>query len=294
MPIPFDDRDGSIWFNGAMVPWREAKTHVLNHGLHYASSVFEGIRVYNGKAFKLREHNERLHRSAEILGFTIPYSLSALNDATQQVVEAGNIVNGYIRPIAWRGSEMMAISAKDCKTHVAIAAWEWPSYFSKEAKEKGLKLHVSRWARPAPNTAPTDSKAAGLYMICTMTKQAAEAAGYDDALMYDWRGYLAEATGANLFLVINGELHTPTPDCFLNGITRQTVIALARERGIKVVQRHMQPEELQKAQEAFLTGTAAEITPIGSVAGTAFGDVTFTVGSVTKALMDDYSALVQR
>ncbi len=292
MTFPFDNRDGFIWLDGALVPWREARLHVLTHGLHYASSVFEGIRVYNGKIFKLREHSERLFKSAELLGFSLSVTLAELEDATKEVVRAQNITNGYIRPIAWRGSEMMAISAKGCRTHLAIAAWEWPSYFSKEARERGLRLQLSPWARPAPNTAPTSSKAGGLYMIATLSKQGAEANGYDDALMYDYRGFLAEATGANLFLVINGELHTPIPDCFLNGITRQTVISLAKKRGITVVERHIPPEELKKAQEIFLTGTAAEVAPVGAIDGTSFGALTYTPGKVTQALIEDYTALV--
>ncbi|MBV8939574.1 MAG: branched-chain amino acid aminotransferase, partial [Alphaproteobacteria bacterium] len=286
---PFDDRDGWIWFNGALVPWREAKVHVLNHGLHYASCVFEGLRVYNGKIFKLREHSQRLIDSARLLGFELPYTLEQIEAATRQEVEAQKVANGYIRPVAWCGSEMMAISARRNKVHVAIAAWEWPSYFSKEARERGLRLMLSQWARPAPNTAPTASKAAGLYMICTLSKHAAEGAGFDDALMLDWRGNIAEATGANLFLVINSELHTPTPDCFLNGITRQTAIQLAKEAGIRVVVRHIRPEELKDAEEMFLTGTAAEITPIGAVSAGAYGEFNYPVGPVTKRLMEAYT-----
>ncbi len=285
----FDDRDGLIWYNGKMVQWRDANVHVLNHGLHYASSVFEGERVYNGKVFKLQEHSVRLHKSAELLGFTIPYSVEEINRATNEVIAANNVVDGYVRPVAFRGSEMMAISAQKNKVHLAIACWAWPTYFSKEARERGLKLAISTWQRPAPGTAPTASKAAGLYMICTLSKHAAEQAGYDDALMFDYRGLIAEATGANVFLVINGQLHTPTTECILNGITRLTVIELAQARGIKVVERHIKPEELVNAQEVFLTGTAAEITPIGSIA-----DYTFTVGPVTRQLMEDYAALVRK
>ncbi len=287
--IPFDDRDGVIWMNGKLIPWREAKVHVLTHGLHYGSSVFEGERAYSGKVFKLREHTERLVKSGELLGFTIPYSVEAMEEATLAVLKAQNITNGYIRPVAWRGSEMMAVAAQATKIHVAIAAWEWPSYFSKEAKERGLRLQVSSWARPAPNTAPTSSKAAGLYMICTLSKHAAEQAGFDDALMYDWRGYVAEATGANVFFLINEELHTPTPDCFLDGITRRTVMELARKRGIKVVERHITPDEIRQAKEIFLTGTAAEVTPIGQI-----NDMRFEVGPITKQLMQDYHELVNR
>jgi branched-chain amino acid aminotransferase len=285
--IPFDDRDGTIWIDGKLVPWRDAKVHVLTHGLHYGSCVFEGVRAYNGTIFKLREHTERLHKSAELLGFTIPYDIETLEKAQYEVIEKQGIKNGYLRPVAWRGSEMMAISAQATKIHVAIAAWEWPSYFGGEAKEKGLKLQVSKWARPAPNTAPTASKAAGLYMICTISKHDAEAAGFHDAMMLDYRGYIAEATGANMFFIFNGELHTPTPDCFLDGITRRTVMDLARQRGIKVVERHIKPEELANVAETFLVGTAAEVTPIGQI-----GDRTFAVGPITKQLMADYTQLV--
>jgi branched-chain amino acid aminotransferase len=287
---PFDDRDGKIWFNGKMVEWRDANVHVLNHGLHYGSCVFEGIRVYNGKAFKLNEHNARLIKSGELLGFKVPYTAAELDTACNEVIKAQNIVDGYIRPLAWRGSEQMAILTNRSKIHVAVAAWSWPSYFGAEAREKGLKLTFAEWRRPAPDTAPTASKAAGLYIICTMSKNKAVEDGFDDALMLDYRGLLAEATGANLFLVINGELHTPTPDCFLNGITRLTVIDLAKKAGIKVVERHIKPEELSQVQEAFLTGTAAEVTPIGSVKGK-YGNYEFTVGAISKRLMADYSAL---
>ncbi len=286
--IPFDDRDGFIWFNGDLVPWKEAKVHVLNHGLHYASSVFEGIRIYNGKAFKLHEHNERLLRSAELLGFSVPYTADELDAACNLAIKENNIENGYIRPVAWRGSEMMAISAQHNKIHVAVAAWSWPSYFSKEARERGLRLQISDWQRPSPVSAPTASKAAGLYMICTMSKHKAERDGFDDALMLDYRGWIAEATGANVFFVTNGELHTPIADCFLDGITRRTVIDLAKKRGIKVVERHIKLEELSDMQEVFLTGTAAEITPVSQV-----GDYKFTVGAVTKQLMEDYHKLVE-
>lgn len=285
--LSFDDRDGFIWFNGKMVAWRDAKVHVLTHGLHYGSCVFEGVRVYNGKIFKLREHTERLINSGKLLGFDLPYSLAELETATKETIAKQNVVNGYIRPVAWRGSEMMAISAQKNKIHVAIASWEWPSYFSKEARERGLRLQLSKWARPAPNTIPTASKAAGLYMICTLSKHAAENDGFDDALMLDYRGFLAEATGANLFLVIDGKIHTPTPDCFLDGITRRTVMDLARARGIEVIERHIRPEELKNAQEVFLTGTAAEVTPIGQIV-----EQKFTVGNITKQLMADYSAKV--
>lgn len=286
--IPFDDRDGSIWFNGTLVPWREAKVHVLNHGLHYASSVFEGVRVYNGKIFKCTQHSERLKRSAELLDFEIPYSVAEIDAACHEAVKANNVENGYLRPVAWRGSEMMAISAQHNKIHMAVAAWSWPAYFSDEARKRGLRLAISDWRRPAPNTAPTASKAAGLYMICTMSKHKAEREGFEDAMMLDYRGYIAEATGANIFLVIDGEIHTPTPDCFLNGITRQTVIDLAHQHGIKVHERHILPNELDGTQEVFLTGTAAEITPVGRI-----GDYEFTVGEVTQKLMQAYHELVR-
>lgn len=285
--LPFDDRDGKIWMDGKLVDWRDAKLHVLSHGLHYGSCVFEGERVYNGEVFKLQEHNERLHRSAELLGFKIPYTVEELNEATLETVKAAGYTNAYVRPVAWRGSEMMAISAQKTTIHVAIAVWEWPSYFSKEAREQGLKLRTSEWRRPSPKTAPSASKAAGLYMICTMSKHSAEAAGFHDALMLDYKDRVAEATGANIFLVQNGELHTPTTECILNGITRQTVMQLARDAGIKVVEREILPEEFAKTQEVFLTGSAAEVTPVGAI-----DDHKFTVGSVTRRLMDDYTNLV--
>lgn len=282
-PISFDQRDGFIWMNGTMVPWKNAQTHVLTHGLHYGSSVFEGERSYAGAIFKSREHTERFHRSAQLIGFEIPYSVDAIEQAKYEVLKANNIVDGYLRPVAWRGSEMMAISAQKNTIHVAIAAWSWPSMFKPEIKEKGIRMQTARYKRPSPETAPSASKAAGLYMICTISKHEAEAAGYHDALMNDYRGYLAEATGANLFLVIDGEVHTPTPDCFLDGITRRTVMDLARGLGYKVIERHMQPEELARAQEVFLTGTAAEITPVGEI-----DQYRFTPGKVTHALMDAY------
>ncbi len=283
--IPFDDRDGFIWLDGTIVPWREAKTHVLTHGLHYGSCVFEGERCYGGAIFKNREHTERLHRSAELLGFTIPYSYEVLEAAKAEVLKLNKISDGYLRPVAWRGSEMMAISAQQTKIHVAIASWAWPSMYKPEIKQKGIRLAMADYKRPSPETAPTASKAAGLYMICTISKHAAEKAGFDDALMLDYRGYLAEATGANLFLVMDGEIHTPKADCFLDGITRRTVIALAKEAGITVHERHIKPEELVRAQEVFLTGTAAEITPVGEIQGQKF-----TPGAVTHQLMDAYTA----
>ena len=287
--VPFDDRDGAIWFNGALTPWRDAKLHVLTHGLHYASAVFEGERVYDGTIFKLTEHTERLAKSAEILGFTLPYTMAEIDAACREVVAANNIVDGYVRPIAWRGAEQMGVSAQATRINVAIATWQWPSYFSPEAREKGIRLQMSKWARPAPNTAPTASKAAGLYMICTMSKHAAEDAGFDDALMLDWRGQVAEATGANFFMAKDGKLHTPTPDCFLDGITRRTVIGLARDRQIQVVERPIFPDELKSADEIFLTGTAAEVTAVGRIE-----NMDFVVGPITRALRDDYEKLVRQ
>ena len=283
--LPFDDRDGFIWMNGEMVAWRDAKTHVLTHGLHYGSCVFEGERAYGGKVFKSREHSERLHKSAELLGFDIPFSVDQLEAAKAEVLKINNIEDGYLRPVAWRGSEMMAISAQQTKIHVAIAAWQWPSMYKQDIKEKGIRLTFADYKRPSPETAPTASKAAGLYMICTISKHAAEKKGFQDALMLDYRGYLAEATGANMFLVIDGEVHTPKADCFLDGITRRTVIALAKENGFTVHERHIKPEELARAQEMFLTGTAAEITPVSAV-----DNHQFVIGSVTKTLIAAYTA----
>lgn len=287
--MSFNDRDGVIWMDGKMVPWRDANVHVLTHGLHYGSCVFEGERVYNGTVFKLREHTERLAGSARIMGFELPYTADEIDRATAEVIAAGNIVDGYVRPVAWRGSEMMGVSAQKNSIHVAIAAWIWPSYFDPEARRKGIRLQTSKWARPAPTSAPVHAKAAGLYMICTLSKHDAEAAGCHDALMLDWRGQVAEATGANIFLVIDGVLHTPTPDCFLDGITRRTVIDLARQRGFQIVERAIWPEELGSAQEVFLTGSAAEVTPVGAI-----DDLVFTPGPVTEALADAYTALVRQ
>lgn len=286
--LPFDDRDGVIWYNGALVPWRDARLHVLSHGLHYASCVFEGERVYDHAIFKLREHTDRLLGSGKVLGFTIPYSADEIDAACNAVVKAQGIKDGYVRPVAWRGSEMMAVSAQQTRIHLAIAAWEWPSYFNPEARLKGIRLKTSKWRRPAPDTAPTQAKAAGLYMICTLSKHEAEAAGYHDALMLDYRGLVAEATGANIFLVQGDKLHTPVPDCFLDGITRRTVIGLAKKRGIEVIERQIKPEELADTEEVFLTGTAAEVTPVGEI-----DDHRFTPGEITKALIEDYDALVR-
>ena len=285
---PFDDRDGFIWFDGKLVDWRSAGIHVLTHGLHYGSCVFEGERVYHGKVFKLREHSQRLIDSGRILGFEIPYSVEEINAATNATIKANNIVEGYVRPVAWRGSEMMGVAAQTSKIRVAIATWSWPSYWSPEARMRGIRLNVSSWKRPHPETAPTQAKAAGLYMICTMSKHKAEGDGFEDSLMLDWRGQVAEATGANVFFVFGNELHTPKPDCFLNGITRQTVISLAKARGIPVVERVILPEEMTQASECFLTGTAAEVTPVREI-----GSYTFTPGEITRQLIADYDALVR-
>ncbi len=287
--IPFDDRDGSIWFDGDYVDWRDAKLHVLSHGLHYASSVFEGERVYGGRIFKSRDHTERLRKSAGVLGFEIPWSADEIEAVKHDMVRKAGVSEGYVRPVAWRGSEMMGVSAQETKIHLAIAIWDWPSYFDAEAKTKGIGLSMSRWRRPAPDCAPTDSKAAGLYMICTMAKHEAEAEGLHDALMLDYRGLVAEATGANIFFVMgDGRLHTPTPDCFLDGITRRTVIDLARKRGHEIVERAIRPEEMAEASECFLTGTAAEVTPVGRI-----GAYEFTPGKITRDLDADYNALVR-
>ena len=284
----FDRLDGTIWYDGKMLPWEDANVHVLTHGLHYGSCVFEGERSYSGEIFKLREHTERLLMSAHALGFEVPYSVHDIDEACIEVCKVNGIVDGYIRPVAWRGSEMMGVSAQANTIHVAIAAWPWPSYFSPEARFKGIRLRTSTWRRPAPDTAPVHAKAAGLYMICTLSKHEAEAEGYDDALMLDWRGQIAEATGANIFMVMgDGKLHTPIPDCFLNGITRKTVIELAKKRGIHITERVIMPEELANATEVFLTGTAAEVTPVGEI-----DDYKFTVGEITKWLIDDYDRVV--
>ena len=289
MAAAFHDRDGKIWFDGQMVDWRSVNIHVLTHALHYAGSVFEGERVYGGQVFKLREHTQRLLDSAKTMGYSIPYTVQQLEDATNEVIRTQKIVDGYVRPIAWRGSEMMGVAAQKNSIHVAIATWEWPSYFDPEAKTKGIKLMMSRWKRPSPETAPVHAKTSSLYAICTMGKHEAEQNGFHDALMLDWRGQVAEATGANFFMVKNGELHTPTPDCFLDGITRRTVIDLARARNVKVVERAIMPDELKTADEIFLVGTAAEVTAVGVI-----GELTFKVGPVTQMLADDYSKEVRK
>lgn len=287
--IPFDQRDGSLWFDGKLVPWKDAKTHILTHGLHYASCVFEGERMYSGRIYKLKEHTRRLFNSAEILGIKIPYTEDEISSACIQACEVQGLTDAYVRPVVYRGSEMMAVSAQQTKTHVAIAAWTWPSYFDPETKMKGIRLAISDWKRPAPDTAPVHAKAAGLYMICTMSKHTAESKGYTDAMMLDYRGYIGEATGANIFFVKEGALHTPTADCFLNGITRRSVMALAHLRQIPVVERHIKPEEMSEFSECFLTGSAAEVTPVSEI-----GSYRFTPGEISRTLMNDYSADVRR
>jgi branched-chain amino acid aminotransferase len=284
----FDNRDGVMWYDGKFVDWPDAKLHVLSHGLHYASAVFEGTRVYGGNIFHLKEHTERLINSGRILGFEIPYTLEQLCQAQRDLIKRQGISDGYIRPIAWRGSEMMGVSAQKNRINAAIAAWEWPSYFKPEERLKGIRLDISDWRRPDPRTAPCKSKAAGLYMICTLSKHAAEAKGYADALMLDWRGQVAEATGANIFFTKNGVIHTPTPDCFLDGITRRTVIDLARRRGHELVERAIMPEELTEFEECFLTGSAAEVTPVSEI-----GPYRFTPGEICQQLMTDYDAEVR-
>src|SRR3954469_8147805 len=284
----YDQRDGWIWFDGALVPWADAKIHVLTHGLHYASCVFEGERAYGGEIFKCTEHSERLKRSANILDFEIPYSVAEIDAAKKLVLEKNGKTEAYVRPVAWRGSEMMGVSAQSNTIHLAIASWEWPSYFDPEQRLKGIKLDLADYRRPDPKTAPCLAKAAGLYMICTISKHAAERKGYADAMMLDWQGRVAECTGANIFFVKDGKIHTPTADCFLNGITRQTVIDLARKRGFEVIERRIMPDELTGFSECFITGTAAEVTPVSEIA-----QWRFTPGAISKTLMDDYTAEVQ-
>ncbi len=286
--IPMDQRDGWLWFDGEMVPWRDAKIHVLSHGLHYASSVFEGERAYGGEIFKLREHTERLIASGRMLDFTIPYSAEEIDAACRKVLEVNNLVDAYVRPVAWRGSEELSVPGRNNKVHLAIAAWVWPSYFSLEERLQGIRLVWAKWKRPSPETIPSSAKAAGLYMIATLSKDAAMEQGFSDALMLDFRGYVAEATGANVFFINGKDIHTPTPDCFLNGITRQTLIGLAKANGFTVTERHIRPEELDQYEECFLTGTAAEVTPVSQI-----GDFRFKPGEACRVLIDAYSAEVQ-
>ncbi len=286
---PYHNRPGHIWYDGKLVPWGDANLHVLSHGLHYASCVFEGERAYNGRIFKLNEHTQRLVDGARTMDFEIPYSVEQIDAACNEVLESQDLSEAYIRPIAWRGSEMMGVSAQSAQIHLAIAAWHWGAYFTPEARMEGIRMMWSKWRRPDPATIPCKTKAAGLYMICTLSKHAAEKDGYNDALMLDYRGYIAEATGANIFLVIDGTIHTPLPDCFLDGITRRTVIQLAKMRGLEIVERHIQPEELDNASEVFLCGTAVEVTPVREI-----GDRRFTPGEITRSLLQDYDEEVRR
>ena len=288
MEQPFDRRDGLIWYDGKLVPWAGATLHVLSHGLHYASCVFEGERAYGGVIFRSTAHSERLKRSAELLDFEIPYSIAEIDAAKHLVLERNGQKDAYVRPVAWRGSEMMGVSAQHNKIHLAIATWEWPSYFDPAQRLEGLRLDLAQYGRPDPATIPAKAKAAGLYMICTISKHQAERKGYADAMMLDWRGLVAECTGANIFFIQDGRIHTPTPDCFLDGITRQTVVELARRRGIEVIERKISPDELTKFSECFITGTAAEVTPVAEIA-----EWRFKPGSISKQLMEDYTAEVQ-
>jgi branched-chain amino acid aminotransferase len=285
---PFHLREGVIWYDGKLVPWTDATVHVLSHGLHYASAVFEGERAYGGEIFKITQHSERLRKSAQLLDFEIPYSVAEIDAAKRLVLETNGQKDAYLRPIAWRGSEMMGVSAQNNTIHLAIASWEWPSYFDPEARLKGIRLDLADYRRPDPRTAPSASKAAGLYMICTISKHRAERKGYADALMLDWQGRVAECTGANVFFIVDGKIHTPIADCFLDGLTRQTVIGLARKRGIEVIERRIMPEEMANFTECFITGSAAEVTPVGEIA-----EYRFTPGAITQQLMDDYTAEVQ-
>ncbi|MGD1036723.1 MAG: branched-chain amino acid aminotransferase [Roseiarcus sp.] len=284
----FDDRDGWIWFDGRLTPWRAAQIHVLTHGLHYGGAVFEGERAYGGVIFKSTQHSERLKESARILDFEVPWSVTEIDAAKALALANNGFVDAYVRPIAWRGSEMMGVSAQHNKIHLAVAVWQWPSYFDPAQRMKGIRLDIADYRRPDPATAPARAKAAGLYMICTISKHRAERRGYADALMLDWQGRVAECTGANVFFVKDGVIHTPTPDCFLDGVTRQTVIELARRRGVEVVERRIMPEELSTLGECFITGTAAEVTPVREI-----GPYKFAPGALTAALIDDYSAEVQ-
>ena len=281
--IPFDKRIGFIWYNGEFVEWQNATTHVLNHGLHYGSCVFEGLRVYGEKIYKLEKHTDRLFFSAQRMGIDVPYSKDEINRAHEETIKKMNIKYGYVRPVIWRGSEMMAISAQKNKINVAVATWEWPSYFTKEDRLKGISLQTAVWKRPPPDCIPTDTKAAGLYMICTLSKHEAEKNGYTDALMLDYKGRVSESTGSNIFLVINGEIHTPVPDCFLNGITRQAVIEIAKNEGINVIERDIYPDEISKAEEIFLTGSAVEVTPVGKI-----DNQNFKVGDITTKISGLY------
>lgn len=285
---PYDDRDGMIWMDGSLIPWRDAKIHILTHALHYGSSVFEGERAYNGKIFESKKHSERLIQSANYLDMPIPYSVNEIETAKQEILENSKEKDLYFRVIAWRGSGLdMGVASARNKVHMSVAAWEWGAYYG-DAKMQGAKLDISKWKRPSPETIPSFAKASGLYMICTVSKHEAEAKGCSDALMLDYRGYVAEATGANVFFVKDDEVHTPRPDCFLDGITRQTVLGMLRERGIKIVERHIELKELEGFSECWLTGTAAEVTPVGRI-----GDYNFSVGSLTKDIARNYDQLVR-
>jgi len=288
MAVPFDQMEGLIWIDGKLIPGPDAKIHVLTHGLHYASTVFEGERAYGGEIFRCTEHSERLKRSANILDFEIPYSVAEIDAAKRLVVEKNGQQNAYVRAIAWRGSEQLGVSAQTNKIHLGIATWEWPSYFDPAQRLKGIRLDLAEYRRPDPRTIPAMAKAAGLYMICTISKHKAERKGYADAMMLDWEGRVAECTGANIFFVRDGKIHTPIADCFLAGITRATVIALAKKRGYEVIERRIMPEELNQFSECFITGTAAEVTPVSEIA-----HWNFNPGGITKQLMDDYTAEVQ-
>ncbi len=281
--VPYHDRDGLIWVDGHLVPWREAQVHLLTHALHYASAVFEGERAYDGEIFKLTEHSERLIAGAKIMDFEIPYSVAQIDQACRDVVAANKLTDCYVRPIAWRGSEQMGVSAQHSKIHLAVAAWNWGSYFPMEQRLKGIRLTHATYRRPDPACAPCKAKAAGLYMICTIEKHRAERAGYSDALMLDYRGRVAECTGANVFLIRDGVIHTPDPDCFLDGITRRTVIGLAKARGIEVVERAILPDELGLFSECFITGTAAEVTPVSEI-----GEYRYQPGRICELLLGDY------
>jgi len=285
---PYHDRDGFIWFDGQLVDWRKANVHVLTHALHYASAVFEGERAYSGEIFKLTEHSQRLIDSAKMLDFEIPYSLAEIDQACRDTIKANKLVDCYVRPIAWRGSEQMGVSAQHSKIHLAVATWDWGSYFDPATKMKGIRLAMAQYRRPDPATIPSKAKAAGLYMICTLEKHRAERAGYADALMLDWRGQVAECTGANIFLIKDGALNTPLPDCFLDGITRRTVMALAKKRGYAVNERVIMPDELSSFTECFIVGTAAEVTPVSEI-----GPHKYKPGAITEALMSDYMAAVR-
>ncbi|ADJ24292.1 branched-chain amino acid aminotransferase [Hyphomicrobium denitrificans ATCC 51888] len=286
--VPYHDRDGLIWMDGALLPWRDVKVHVLTHALHYASAVFEGERSYEGEIFKLTEHSERLVESAKILDFDIPYSVAEIDQACRDTVAANKLSDCYVRPLAWRGSEQMGVSARQTKIHLMVAAWNWGSYFPMEQRLKGIRITHAQYRRPDPACAPAKAKAAGLYMICTIEKHRAERAGYSDALMLDYRGRVAECTGANVFLIKDGVIHTPEPDCFLDGITRRTVIDLAKARGIEVIARAIMPEELGSFTECFITGTAAEITPVSEI-----GEHHYKPGKITETLLNDYTELVK-